>query len=154
MVNPPYEQLARVCTEQTTFFLRVAALAPHVVISRAAVNRIDGEAKRVEVTFENRGYLPTYVVGEAKKLPWNEPLSVTVRAEGCVLASESETLREVGHLEGWGRGLYSGDFALYFQRSRGSVSAKTLGWTVRGSGILHVRVGSCRTGYVESRIEV
>jgi hypothetical protein len=154
MVNPPYEQLGRVCTEQTAFFFRVAALAPHVVIARASVNQIDGAAKRVEVTIENRGYLPTYVLGEAKKLPWNEPLSVSVRVEGCALASESEALREVGHLEGWGRGLYAGDFALYFQRSRGSVSAKTLGWTVRGSGILHVRVGSCRTGYVESRVEV
>lgn len=155
MVNPPYEMLPGVCAAQTAFFLRVAALAPAISIARKSVRVIDGDAKRVEVTFENRGYLPTYVIGEAKKLPWNEPLHVTVRAEnGCMLASETEALREVGHLDGWGRGLHSGEFALYFQRSRGSVSARTLGWTVKGSGVLVVRVGNARVGFSESRIEV
>src|SRR2546430_2153272 len=62
LVNPPFEMLATVCTQQTGFLLRLAALAPHVKIARTAVSRIDGEARRVEVTIENTGYLPTYVL--------------------------------------------------------------------------------------------
>ena len=152
--NPPYDRIAEVCQKQSAAFLRVASLAPHVVIDRASILEVSPGVRRVEATIENRGYLPTYVLSSAKKLPWNEPLHVDATADGCALASPSEAHREVGHLEGWGRGLYDGSGALFYMRSRGSVSARTMSWVVRGSGVLVLRVGSCRTGFIERRIEV
>ncbi len=100
------------------------------------------------MTVANHGYLPTYVLSSARKLPWNEPLFADVEAVGCALAQPQEAHREVGHLDGWGRGRFDGESALFYQRSRGSTGRKTLTWVVRGKGTLTVRVGSCRTGTV------
>jgi hypothetical protein len=152
--NPPYEKLAEVCAQQSAVFLRVAALAPAVRVARAQVTPVGEGASRVEVTIENHGYLPTYVLAAAKSLPWNEPVHVEAIAEGCALASPSERRREVGHLEGWGRGLFGAGAAIFYQRSRGSVSSRTLDWVVTGRGILTLRIGSCRVGWTETRIEV
>ena len=58
---------------------------------------------------------------------------------------------EVGHLEGWGRGLYGGADALYFQRSKGSVSRRVVQWVAR-RGAVSITVGSCRLG--ELTVEV
>jgi hypothetical protein len=156
LVNPPYERLGEVCAQQSAMFLRVAALAPQVVVAEARVLPLgEGGARRVEVTVENHGYLPTNVLASAKGLPWNEPLYAEARSEGgCALAAPTDARREVGHLMGWGRGLYDGAGALFHQRSRGGVSRKKVAWVVTGTGVLAVRVGSCRTGWVEKRIEV
>ena len=158
--NPPYELLPRVCQQHSAHALRVLALAPSIVVESAAVHSIDGtegELRRVELTVANHGYLPSYVLSSAKKLPWNEPLHVDVTAEGCTLVSENESAfshKELGHLDGWGRGLADDESSIFFQRSRGSSSKKMLRWIVRGTGTLKLRIGSCRTGVIEKTIEV
>lgn len=155
--NPPYEQLARVCEQHTAHALRVLALAPAIVIESAVVHAIEGDLRRVELTVGNHGYLPSYVLSSAKKLPWNEPLHVDVTATGCQLVSdhgERFSHKELGHLDGWGRGLGGDESSIFFQRSRGSTSKKMLRWVVRGSGTLKLRIGSCRTGFIDKTIEV
>ncbi len=152
--NPPYEVLPDLCRRKSSMFLRVAAMAPKVVVSEPAATSLGDGLTRIEVVVENRGYLPTYVLTSAKKLPWNEPLWADVRAEGCELATTAETRREVGHLDGWGRGLYGGGAAIYFARSRGTTSSHRMQWVVRGSGNVTVRVGSCRVGWTEKTIAI
>jgi hypothetical protein len=93
------------------------------------------------------------VLSSAKKLSWNEPLTCEARGEGGLVV-EGETRREIGHLDGWGRGLFDGSSALYFQRSRGTTSQRVVRFTTRGKGTLIVRAGSSRSGHVETRIEV
>jgi hypothetical protein len=158
MVNPPYEVLGEICAKQAAMFFHVAAMAPSVAISRATVSdgpQAGSGAKRIEVVVENRGYLGTDVIESARRLPWNEPLRAEIATEGgLALVLESDRRVEVGHLAGWGRGLFDGSGALFYQRSRGSASSKTLSWAVTGSGVLTVRVGSCRVGWIEKRIEV
>jgi len=73
---------------------------------------------------------------------------------GAALVSEGDAQRELGHLEGWGRGLYDGTGALYFARTKGSVGRKTARIVVRGHGRVLLRAGSCRVGWVEKMIEV
>ncbi len=150
--NPPYEQLARVCAEHASHTLRVAALAPRVVIERLDVTPVDGDVRRVELVVANHGYLPTHVLSSAKKLPWNEPLHVTLRTEGCVV--EGESRRELGHLDGFGRGLANDETSIFHYRSRGSTGRRTARFFVRGRGRVVVRVGSCRTGFVERAVDV
>lgn len=151
--NPPYELLAAVCSAQSAHFLRVAALAPSVAVARVAREPLGGDLTRLDVTVENHGYLPTYVLSSAKKLPWNVALHATATAEGCTLATPSDAHREVGHLDGWGRGLHGGG-ALFYLRSRGTTGARTLSYVVRGRGVVRLRVGSCRVGWVEKAVEV
>lgn len=150
--NPPYELLPELCAKKSSMFLRVAAMAPRVVVGDLAVGKLGDGSARIEVTVENRGCLPTHVLASAKNLPWNEALWAEVHTEGCELATPVETRREIGHLDGWGRGLYGAGTAIYFARSRGSTGSRRLQWVVRGSGTVKVRVGSCRVGWTERSI--
>lgn len=155
IVNPPYERLAEVCGRQSATFLRVAAMAPQLSITRVVHERLGEEAARLWVTVENRGYLPTYILESARARPWNEPPRLEVLPEGgASLGAPEDARRELGHLQGWGRGLFHGSFALYHQRSAGSVSSKTVSLIVKGQGSVLLRVVSARGGVVERRVEL
>lgn len=153
--NPPYDRLAEVCASQAAAFLRVAALAPRVELARVDRKALGGGVTRVELAVENHGYLPTYVLSSARKLEWSEPLYADlVCGAGCELDDPSSAHRELGHLDGWGRGRFDGTGALYYMRSRGTTGARRATWLVRGRGTVTVRVGSCRTGWQERLIEL
>ncbi len=150
--NPPYDLLGGICVQQAQAFLRVAAMAPSLRIARVERAALDGELTLVTVTVQNDGYLSTAGVQSAKKLPWNEPLTVEFRGDG-VSAVGGDGCREIGHLDGWGRGLYGGA-SLIFQRSRGNLGTRVVEQVVRGRGSLRVRVGACRAGWVEATVEI
>ena len=135
-------------------WLRVAAMAPRVVVTDVEVQEHGDGFARVEATVANVGYLPTYVLPSAQKLPWNEPLWAEVATEGCELTDPADALSEIGHLDGWGRGLHGGAAAIYFSRSRGSTGTRKLRWTLKGSGKLSLRVGSCRVGWIDRTVHV
>jgi hypothetical protein len=153
--NPPLDRLDDVCRRISALMMRVAAMAPALAFADVAVAPLGEGLYRLEVRVENRGYLATYVLPSAKKLPWNEPLHADLVAEGsCRLAAPHEAHCELGHLDGWGRGLFDGTTALGHMQSRGSTSAKTTAWVLRGKGSVTLRVGSCRVGFIEKRIEI
>ena len=152
--NPPYEKIDEVCRGQSAAFMRVAALAPSIIVADSHLTPAGGDLVRLDLRVENQGYLATYGPSSAKKLDWNEPLVAEITTSGCSLANPREARQEVGHLDGWGRGKYDGTGALYHMRSRGNTGAKTLSWTLRGKGLATVRIGSCRTGWITKRVEV
>jgi len=143
-----------VCTAQSAHFLRTAALAPAVVIDDVKIAKLADGLTRVTLTVANHGYLPTFILASAKDLTHNEQLWADVGCEGCELAEPSLAHREIGHLDGWGRGLFDGSGAIYYMQTRGTTGARTVSWTVRGRGALNVKVGSCRVGYVTRRIAI
>ena len=143
--NPPYSMLAEVCAQHSLHALHVASLAPRIRLSQK-VETLNQGLRRVLVTVENIGYLPTYVLSSAKKLSFNEPLWADAEPLGCELVHPEEHHKEVGHLAGWGRGLFDGTSAIYYMRSRGNVSTSTVSWLVSGQGSLRVKVSSCRMG--------
>jgi hypothetical protein len=59
---------------------------------------------------------------------------------------------EVGHLEGWGRGLYNE--YIFYQRSLGTVSRRSVSIPVKGRGKLRVRAKGLRVGEVVKEIAV
>jgi hypothetical protein len=152
--NPPPEEMPRICKGQAAHYLRVAALAPAVSLDRVETVELSPELTQITVTIENHGYLPTFILSSAKDLTHNEPLWADVTTDGCELADAKLAHREVGHLEGWGRGLFDGSGAIYYLGTRGTTNARTMSWVVRGSGTFHLRVGSCRVGWVSSDIRI
>ncbi|GAB4558510.1 MAG: M14 family metallopeptidase [Haliangiales bacterium] len=154
ILNPPYERLAEICQQQSAAFARVAALAPALKASWSEKTELGGGATQLSLTVENHGYLPTYVLSSARDQPCSEPLYAELDAEGCQLVGSRAQRRELGHLDGWGRGLHDGTGALYFQVSRGNTGSQTLSITVKGAGAVTARVGSCRTGWITCRCEV
>ena len=144
--NPPYEILPEVCQRQSAMYLRVAAMAPTL--------EMDARAKsgRVEVEVSNSGYLPSYVLDSAKKLTPKPAVFVEIEAlSGCTI-DPRDARTEVGHLEGWGRGLFN-DY-IFYQRSLGTVSRRTVSIPVRGKGRVRVRAKGLRVGEVVTEITV
>jgi hypothetical protein len=152
--NPPYELVAEICARQSAAFLRVAAMTPALAITAVEITRLEGGARRVDVTLENTGYLPTNVLSSSKSLPWNEPVVAVATPRGCALAEPSSARRELGHLDGWGRGLHGAGSSIFHQRSRGSVSIRRVSWTVTGVGALAVTATGPRIGTVERTIDL
>ncbi len=156
--NPPASEMPGVCTAQSAHYLRTASLAPAVVIDDVKIEKLSDAhlppLTRVTLTVANHGYLPTFILASAKDLTHNEPLWADVSCEGCELAEPSLAHREIGHLDGWGRGLFDGSGAIYYMQTRGTTGARTVSWTVRGRGALNVKVGSCRVGHVTRRIAI
>lgn len=154
LYNPPYDELPDICERQSRLMLRVAALLPRLVISRVEVAPIRENVTRVSVTVENHGYLPTYGMRSGLKRPLNEGAYADVSCEGCTLEEPRRTRQQVGHLEGWGKGLEAGSQAIFFPASHGSESSYTFRFTALGQGWATVRVGSSRMGFVERRIGI
>lgn len=156
--NPPLHELARMIERQAGVYLRVAALAPRIAVSRVDRHPIGNGVTRVEVQVINTGYLGTYGVPSAKPLDFNEPLYATARvddrADRCELVEPGRAYQQLGHLDGWGHGLHTGINLPSYPGTRGSTSAAWATYLVRGTGTLHVRVGCARTGFVDAAIEV
>jgi len=152
--NPPYEKLAEVCEKQSAAFLRVAALGPRVTVEVVKRDVLGPNLTRIEVRVANRGYLGTYGISSAKKLPHVEPLRLTAECEGGVqLGAPTTPVTEIGHLDGWGQGLYNGP-TIFAPWTRGSVHEKYATLVAEGKGKLVVKVGSCRVGYRKLAIDV
>jgi len=145
--NPPYERIAEVCKGQVAHFLRLAALAPAVRVRVVERVTTGDDLTRLTISVENHGYLPTCVLASAMHLEFNEPLWARAESSGCALVDAGDAVREIGHLDGWGRGLGGGEEPLGSGESKGSSTDRRLTYLARGHGVLTLRIGSCRVGW-------
>jgi len=143
--NPPYERIDETCRQQSAAFLRVAALMPRVSVE--VVKRVkSGTTTRIELRVANHGYLSTFGLPSARSLPHSEPLRVTAEGAGVALIAPAESVIEIGHLDGWGAGLYGGP-SIFMPWTRGNGHERFVTLVAEGQGTLRVKVGSCRIGY-------
>ena len=142
--NPPYERLPETCASQSAAFLRVAALVPRISFSVVRQERA-GDVTTLEVRVANHGYLSSFGLPSAKGVPHSEPLRLSVHTEGTTLVAPSETVIEIGHLEGWGAGLYGGS-SIFGPWTRGNGHERFVTFAVRGSGKVKLKLQSCRVG--------
>ena len=143
--NPPYERLAETCAQQSAAFLRVAALLPAIGFELLRQERV-GSSTRSELRIVNRGYLASHGVPSARTLPVSEPLRLSWQGEGVqVLAPAGQPL-EIGHLDGWGQGLYGGP-STFAPWTRGNGHERFVTLVTEGQGRLELTLGSCRVGW-------
>ena len=150
--NPPYERLDETCQAQSAAFLRVAALVPRVTVEVVRQERAEGHT-RIELRIVNRGYLGTCGLPSAKALPHSEPLRLKATGEGLTVLAPAETVLEIGHLDGWGSGLYGGP-STFAPWTRGNGHERFVTLLVQGSGTVKVQLDSCRVGRVELSVSV
>lgn len=137
--NPPPEMLDETIRKNTAVFHRILAMLPRVQVT----TKRDG--RRLEVVVRNEGYLATHGLSSAKKLAIAEPLHVDVPQ------AVDEKRRSIGHLDGWGRGLYGGAPSWPYQTTTAPVTSKKLVFIVDTDGPVDVQVGSCRVGFTKTR---
>jgi hypothetical protein len=152
--NPPEHELPQLCATQADVFLRVAALAPRLRIGRIKREPLAGMLTRVEIEVLNDGYLGSYGVPSAKALDFNEPVYATATTERCELVDPGAAHQVLGHLDGWGHGLHTGQNLPAYPGTRGTTNVAWATYLVQGQGVLDVRVGSCRAGFVTARISL
>jgi hypothetical protein len=150
--NPPESELLAICEAQSATFLRVAALAPRVELT-TSLESLGDDAASLSVVVENLGYLPTYVLASQKHLPHNEELWLEVEP-GPGVRVQGERRVRLGHLEGWGRGLFGPASGLHISRSRGTTHRARVEILLRGRGPVVVRVRSARTGTLTRNLVV
>ncbi len=150
--NPPYERLPETCQTQSAAFLRVAALAPRLSLTVVKQEKVEGHT-RIELRIANHGYLGTCGVPSAKTLPHVEPLRLTARAEGAKLLAPTEAVLEIGHLDGWGGGLYGGP-SIFAPWTRGNGHERFVTLIAAGAGRVVVEVASCRVGTLSLTVDL
>ena len=150
--NPPYERLAATCEQQSAAFLRVAALVPHIGIEMVRQQR-HGATTSTEVRVFNRGYLGSVGLPSAKALTHVEPLRLTVAASGTQLLAPAATTVEIGHLDGWGGGLYGGP-SVFSPWTRGNGHERFVTLVTEGSGKLQLTLASCRLGTLTLDVDI
>jgi len=178
--NPPYEMLAEVCEKHSAAFLRVASLLPRLEIEVVRKERLaapdaatpvapdaggpvapdattsqrsGAQFTRIEIRIANRGYLATYGLSSAKKLAFSEPLRATIETDGVSVTAPAERVIELGHLSGWGQGLYNG-VSIFFPWTRGNVHERFVTLVVAGQGKVKLKVGSARMGFRALEVDV
>ncbi len=144
--NPPERLLSKICRDQGDAFCRIAALAPRLRLSLEVTPR-GGNIHQLHVTAENVGYLPTCVLESAKSLAISAPLVLELHPRGAVTCLDLAR-REIGHLDGWGRGAESRELAFHVPRSRGTTGRRVESFTVSGSGSVELSLFGPRTGRV------
>ena len=150
--NPPYERLAETCAGQSAAFLRVAALAPRISLTVLKHEKTEGHT-RIDIRIANHGYLASHGVASAKSLPHSEALRLTARGEGVTVLAPTAGMVEIGHLSGWGGGLYGGP-SVFSPWTRGNGHERFVTLVVTGSGVLHIEVASCRVGVQTLAVQV
>ncbi len=152
--NPSLSELGPLCRQQSRAFLRVAALAPALRVESTERVPLGPDLCRVDIAIANHGYLSTRILASAARLDFNEPVSVTCECTGATLVDPGQKQVTLGHLDGWGRGLHSGLGSPHYLRSSGSGHRAFVSYLVSGRGVLHLRIGSCRVGWLEHRVEL
>lgn len=153
MWNPPYELLPEICAQQAAAFLRVAALAPRIRFGEVTTNALPGGLTRIDLSVENVGYLPSYVLNSARKLTWNEAPYLELELDGCELV-EGPARRPLRHVDGWGRGAGDGTGAPFYPYGRGNTGTAKTSVVVKGAGTVTATVKSCRIGSIPRSISV
>ena len=150
--NPSPEELPGVCAGQAALFLRCAAMVPRPVLTIASEDLGEG-LHAVTATLENDGYLGTVGVPSAAGRPFVEAPHLELEVEGGSLVSGAAR-RDLGHLDGWGKGRFTGHGMMGLQRSSGLRNRAAHRVTVRGPGVVHARVSSCRVGNLVATLEL
>ena len=97
--NPPYEMIAGICEAQSKMYLRIAAMAPSLHVEHLRTTPLGDAGFSIEVAVENRGYLPTHVLGSATALALDARVFVTAEA----IPAGSKSIQVVGESARRGR---------------------------------------------------
>ena len=145
--NPPPEFLEKECEKLTRFALSHASTAPSLKADLKTEELSPG-LRRLELTVENTGYLPTNVTRIAADKKLIKPVKATLKMpEGTSLVSgELET--DLGHLAGRSALVGGGWKGPAFFQGLPSGNAGRYAWVVRGDGPVEIEVWSEKAGMV------
>ena len=105
--NPPTKFLWNEVENGTRFTLRYALSLPKLTILNHEVEKLGEDTYKVDVVIANKGYLPTYISNEAKKINKVEPIKVSIL--NCETIDEN--IKQIDGLAGYA--LTDSDYNFY-----------------------------------------
>ena len=143
--NPPPHLLKAECENLTSFALAHAQTAPRLTAELKAEEMAPG-IRRLELTVENAGFLPTNVtrIAADKKLVKPVAVELTLPNGTELISGKRET--KLGHLAGRSALLGSRWKQATFFNGLPSDYARRAEWVVRGEGSVEVEVRSEKAG--------
>lgn len=145
--NPPPKFLEAECEKLTRFALSHASTAPRLE-ARLETEELSPGLRRLELTVENTGYLPTNVTQVASDKKLVKPVKAEIELpEGANLIS-GEAEMDLGHLAG--RSALEGNSwkdPAFFQGLPSRYAQRVI-WIVRGNGPIRIEVHGERSGNV------
>lgn len=149
--NAPPMFLKEEGERHTRFVMRHVKTMPHVHIDDVKVTPVTGNAYKVEALISNKGYMPTYVLNEYKKLNMAKEIRVTLSGPATFVTGKA--VENIGHLEGFSA-IKSDYFYSGIMTRPYPPCVKQVTWVVQAepSAELTLSVWSERAGQAEARV--
>ena len=150
--NPPTECLADECDRAYIMADRARRSLPEVH-AEVEITDLGGDAHRVRLVLENRGFLPTSGLERGAEIHVSPPVSAALElSEG--LRVEEPKQRNLDHLDGWGaiRTGWARNVVYAGLPARGH--RQFVDWTVHGKGALEIRWHAGRGGCSTQTVEI
>lgn len=105
--NPPTKFLLQEVEKTTRFCLRMAHTLPQLTFDNIKVEKVGDNTYQIDVYVANKGYLPTYLTDETKKMNIESPVKVELSSSMATICSDA--VINLGSLEGFS-GIATGYF--------------------------------------------
>jgi murein tripeptide amidase MpaA len=150
--NAPSEYLEEICEKQCQFTLAHALMSARLGFKETAVQKQGEGLFKIEVTFANSGFLPTYTSKRAQARKLVKPIEVRLKLPEGVTPVTGKLEDEVGHLEGRSNKLYAG----WFAPGTATDNQKHMEWVVSApqGGEVELVVASERAGTIRARLQL
>lgn len=132
MVNPPYDQVAKIAEEHTDFILKLATMQPKLEMLNIKTESLGNGLNRVSADLFNNSPIPTHSeLGERSR--WLRKVRVDLNV------SKDRII--------------SGDKIMLIE-SIGAFEKVSLSWIVKGSGAVPIKAGAAHVGFVTANFKL
>jgi hypothetical protein len=132
MVNPPYDQVAKIAEEHTDFILKLATMQPKLEMLNIKTESLGNGLNRVSADLFNNSPIPTHSeLGERSR--WLRKVRVDLNV------SKDRII--------------SGDKIMLIE-SIGAFEKVSLSWIVKGSGDVPIKAGAAHVGFVNANFKL
>jgi hypothetical protein len=132
MVNPPYDQVAKIAEEHTDFILKLATMQPKLEMLNIKTESLGNGLNRISADLFNNSPIPTHSeLGERSR--WLRKVRVDLNV------SKDRII--------------SGDKIMLIE-SIGAFEKVSLSWIVKGSGAVPIKAGAAHVGFVTANFKL
>lgn len=141
--NAPEQILEDIAKKHCDYSIKLSATLPRIEIQEAHCEKLGTDIYRLSAMIGNAGYLPTYLTDQALFARVDDPVSVSLTAEGEFELIEGKEVANIGHLEG--RSKRNSLWSQWIKEWK--PSAKKVSWVIRYKGEkLTISAGNKKSG--------
>lgn len=141
--NAPEQILEDIAKKHCDYSIKLSATLPRIEIQETHCEKLGTDMYRLSAMIGNAGYLPTYLTDQALFARVDDPVSVSLTAEGEFELIEGKEVANIGHLEG--RSKRNSLWSQWIKEWK--PSAKKVSWVIRYKGEkLTISAGNKKSG--------